>query len=55
MIKQKLKYLEPFFAKELCVSVGVCFNFLSCILSCVQLFATTWTVAFQTSLSVGLP
>ena len=30
-------------------------SFLACMLSCVQLFATPWTVACQAPLSVGFP
>ena len=33
---------------------GCAFNFLSCVLSCVRPSATTWTVAFQASLSMGV-
>ena len=37
----------------MCVCVCVCVHALSCF-SCVQLFATLWTVALQASLSMVL-
>ena len=41
-----ITYLD---SSTVCVCVCVCM----CLVSCVQLFATLWTVAHQTPLSVG--
>ena len=37
----------------MCVSVCVCVCVCVCLLSCVRLFVTPWTVAYQASLSMG--
>ena len=36
-----------------CVCVYVCVCVCVCVLSCVQLFVTPWTVAYQSLLSMG--
>ena len=38
-----------------CVCVRVCVVVVVCMLSHVQLFATPWTITFQTPLSMGFP
>ena len=48
------------FLKTTCVCVCVCVRLSLCVSvcihsSCVRLFATPWTVALQTPLSVGFP